>query len=242
MVPNVQTSGASNKDAYAGKAGHYAIGRPPYADAPLISAMAAMGMGPDWVVGDIGSGTGNLARHFLGKVRTIYGVEPSPDMLVEQERIFAGQSSFTSVQGTSDETGIPDASLDLIVVGQAFHWFPADTPQEFMRILNPEGWILTAWNDFGGTTEPDLDPYLHKNGRVRLREPAEHLEDWETAFAGALSASFSPGTNEPGFGEFERAQKVAFDRVASNGQLSLKYNTVVIFGRPTWGAQQDRSP
>ena len=50
----------------------------------------------------------------------------------------AGYPGFVSVDGTAETTGLQNASVDLIVAGQAFHWFdPVRTRTEFVRIARP---------------------------------------------------------------------------------------------------------
>ena len=53
---------------------------------------------------------------------------------------------------------LPDASVGLIAVGRAMHWF--DWPRahrEFQRILRPEGWVLVATNGHGDSGAPVSD-------------------------------------------------------------------------------------
>ncbi|HEX2906966.1 MAG TPA: methyltransferase domain-containing protein, partial [Phototrophicaceae bacterium] len=55
--------------------------------------------------------------------------------------------NFAPVNGTAEATGLSEASVDLIVAGQAFHWFDKDaTKPEFQRILKPGGYVALLWN------------------------------------------------------------------------------------------------
>lgn len=50
--------------------------------------------------------------------------------------------------GTAENTNLPNASVDLIVCFQSFHWFdPTPTLLEFRRILKPTGRLAVVWND-----------------------------------------------------------------------------------------------
>lgn len=55
---------------------------------------------------------------------------------------------FVSVDGTAEATGLPEASVELLVAGQAFHWFDAVRSRvEFVRILKPGGVVALIWNE-----------------------------------------------------------------------------------------------
>ena len=75
------------------------------------------------VVADVGSGTGLLARVFLGRGHRVYGVEPNAAMRAAAGEDLRGFPAFVSVAGTAEQTTLPDAGVDLVVAGQAFHWF-----------------------------------------------------------------------------------------------------------------------
>src|SRR5689334_20923777 len=64
---------------------------------------------------DLGAGTGKLTRVVLDLGLEAVAVEPDDAMraLIPAE----------SHAGTAEEIPLPDASVDAIVVGQAFHWF-----------------------------------------------------------------------------------------------------------------------
>ena len=90
---------------------------------------------------DIGAGTGKLSKTLADLGCNVICVEPNEklcDFLREQ---FKGDSRFTVVQGTSDNTNITTGqNADLIVMGDSAHWMdPATSAVEFKRILKPEG-------------------------------------------------------------------------------------------------------
>ncbi len=39
------------------------------------------------------------------------------------EKVFKDEPLFRSVEGSAESTTLPDASVDIITAGQAFHWF-----------------------------------------------------------------------------------------------------------------------
>jgi ubiquinone/menaquinone biosynthesis C-methylase UbiE len=119
------------------------------------------------VVADIGAGTGMLAEVFLEAGHCVLAVEPNAEML-EACRVLTAQHhpALEVVEGSAEATTLPDASVDLIAVGRAMHWF--DWPRahrEFTRILRPAGWILNASNghrDSGAPVSNRLSEILRK--------------------------------------------------------------------------------
>ncbi len=105
--------------------------RPGYPDA----VVSTLGVEPWMVVADIGSGTGISTEPFLRRGNTVYAVEPNADMRAKAEELLGGYAGFVSVGGKAEATGLADGSVDLIVAGQAFHWFdPVGTRAEWVRI------------------------------------------------------------------------------------------------------------
>lgn len=100
------------------------------------------------VIADIGSGTGISAELFLKEGNTVLGVEPNKEMREAAERLLKGYSNFKSINGTAESTTLENKSVDLIVAGQAFHWFDKEKSKaEFKRILKPNGVVVLMWND-----------------------------------------------------------------------------------------------
>jgi SAM-dependent methyltransferase len=88
---------------------------------------------------DLGAGTGKLTRVVLELGLEAVAVEPDDAMraLIPAE----------SHAGTAENIPLPDASVDAIVVGQAFHWFDATRAlPEMVRVLRPGGTIGMFWN------------------------------------------------------------------------------------------------
>ena len=90
----------------------------------------------------IGAGTGMLSRHFIGRVKTVYLIEPNADMRQFAEETLQASTTHRILDGFAEAAPLPDNSIDLIVVGRAIHWFePLKAKKEFLRITKPNGWL-----------------------------------------------------------------------------------------------------
>ncbi|WP_083941781.1 class I SAM-dependent methyltransferase [Sanguibacter suarezii] len=120
---------------------------PPEAVAWLLPADA----GPTTHVLDLAAGTGKLTRSLLERGLQVTAVEPSPAMRAELERTLP---RATAVAGTAESIPLPDASVDAVVVGQAWHWFSPDpAAAEIARVLRPGGRLGVVWNVRDNTTD-----------------------------------------------------------------------------------------
>src|SRR5262245_61186928 len=97
--------------------------------------------GSPQVIADIGSGTGQLARLFAERSGRIYAVEPDPAMRQIASTALADKATVQVVAGSGEHTNLAERSIDLIVVGNAFHRFKPEACAELRRILKPTGWM-----------------------------------------------------------------------------------------------------
>lgn len=190
----------------------YVATRPGYPPAVLELLRAEAGLTPQSVVADVGSGTGLSAEMFLKNGNTVYGVEPNAEMRAAGGQHLAGYRNFRSVAGTAEATGLPDASIDLIVAGQAFHWFdPKRAKAEFGRILRPGGSVALLWN----TRRTDSSPFLRGYEALLQRFGTDYREVVHTNVDQTrLVAFFSPG----GFRAFQLDNEQRFDRDGLRGR------------------------
>src|SRR5262245_58640297 len=121
--------------------------RPRYPQQLVDLFSAECGFSPAHLVADIGSGTGLLAELLLQNGNRVYGVEPNQDMRQAAEQMLRAYPLFTSVARAAEATALADRCVDIITVGQAFHWFDLEpTRREFLRIVVPEGWVVIVCN------------------------------------------------------------------------------------------------
>jgi SAM-dependent methyltransferase len=241
---------------YAGKAERYARFRWDYAPAAIAQIVALAGLRPGDAVADIGAGPGTLSRWLLTHKLHVWAVEPEAEMRSAAEALLGGHAHFYSRAVEAEATWLPAASLRLITVGRALHWFaPAPARREFSRILQPDGWLAvlavrcsdpaveaavkglaTECNGFDLSRHKksrpavDLDFYLRPEGRVVLRVPAVQRERWPQ-FIGRLSTlSGAPGPGTLGFALLEQAARSVFERFAVDDILTIPVETQVRMG------------
>ncbi len=186
------TAAADPAARFSGRVEDYARCRPGYPSGVADLLARAVGLAPEWVVADVGSGTGKLAEVFLARGNTVYGVEPNPEMRREAERVFAGEARFLSVDGRAEAAGLPDRSVDIVVAGQAFHWFdPGKARVEFRRILRGRPRCALVWNRrLTGATglAAAYEAFLGEYSRDYLE-----IEARQVASEAALAGFFSGG-------------------------------------------------
>lgn len=103
------------------------------------------------VVIDVGGGSGVIAKYFLGHAREVHIVDPSPRMLARCCR----HASLHCHAGVAEQLPFADASVDKVVLADAFHHFPDQDAAvgEIQRVLRTGGIAVIAEFDprtFGG--------------------------------------------------------------------------------------------
>ncbi len=136
---------------------------------------------------DLGSGTGiltaQLLEHFKDKGIKVLGLEPNEAMRKAAEEALATQmrdGHFVSMNKTSENTGLQDRSVDLVIAGQAFHWFDVEkTRQECLRILKPEGGVALLYNDRRGKVSKELERIVPSNNQKRSIDPSPFMAEYD---------------------------------------------------------------
>lgn len=125
---------------------------------------------------DLAAGTGKLTRQLVGLGADVLAVEPLAEMRTELARVVPG---VTPVKGTAEAIPLPDASVDSVTVGQAFHWFDAPVAVgEIHRVLRPGGGVGLLWNaladdEVGRAAEAALSQLVERDSSA---------EAWSAAF------------------------------------------------------------
>ncbi len=105
-----------------------------------------VGLNKNSIIADIGSGTGKLSKQLLINGSHVYCVEPNYDMRRVAKEDLSNFSNFISINGTAENTTLPNSSVDFMTVGTAFHWFDMGKfKKECQRILRPNGKVILVW-------------------------------------------------------------------------------------------------
>jgi SAM-dependent methyltransferase len=167
---------------FSNRVENYVKYRPGYPKEILQLFRDEMGLRPDSVVADIGSGTGISTKLFLENGNKVFGVEPNAPMRSAAEEFLKGFPGFTSIDGTATNTGLPDGSADIVTAFQAFHWFDiAAARAEFERILRPAGpggpgicggYAALIWNE----RQTDTNEFLWEYEKFLLNFATDYLK------------------------------------------------------------------
>lgn len=101
---------------------------------------------PEFVVADIGAGTGKLTEDLAALGAHGVAVEPN-DAMREKGMTNPLLKNFQWKSGSAEMTGLGDNSVDWVLMGSSFHW--TNVPQalsEFRRVLKPGGHFTAIWN------------------------------------------------------------------------------------------------
>lgn len=118
----------------------YGQGRPNY---PAAAVAWMLGKDPLTVL-DLGAGTGKLAVQVAALGHRVVAVDPDAAMLAVLNEALPDADSRV---GVAEQIPLPDASVDAVVVGQAWHWVDVSiASREVARVLRPGGALGLVWN------------------------------------------------------------------------------------------------
>jgi ubiquinone/menaquinone biosynthesis C-methylase UbiE len=133
---------ATRASSFAGVAAEYERGRPGY---PREAIEWLLGSEPREVL-DVGAGTGKLTAALLAAGHRVTAVEPLAQM---RAILTASLPHAQTLAGSAERLPLPDASVDAVVVGAAFHWFDQGAAlAEAVRVLRPPGVLGLLGNGF----------------------------------------------------------------------------------------------
>ena len=244
---------------FSDRVGNYVRYRPGYPDEQLNYLIKKCGLDNQSSIADIGSGTGIFTKYLLDKNLSVTAVEPNDEMRNAADKLLSKYSTYSSIKGTAETTGLNTASFELLTVAQAFHWF--DWPKainEFKRVLKPRGQLALIWN-----RRNLLDPFQQAYEKM-LREFAPeynlvnhmNIEDeklsalFDTnsyqhktfqysqifscdAFLGRMqSSSYSPAQGTDELAALNQAAIQLFETFAIEDSLSFEYSSHLYLGQP----------
>jgi ubiquinone/menaquinone biosynthesis C-methylase UbiE len=233
--------------------------RPGYPAELIAILQTKTGLNPQSIVADVGSGTGISTAVLLPYAGQVLAVEPNESMRRAAETLLAAKPNFRSVNAAAESTTLADASVDMITVGQAFHWFePTKTRREFARILKPGGWVALIWNERLTDTTPFLQAYENllktkstdydqvNHTRIDTKLIAEFFApvnfelfefpnaqhfDLAGLIGRALSSSYVPNAGQPVHEVFMQGLSEIFGQHARNDRVTFEYITRLYLGQ-----------
>jgi SAM-dependent methyltransferase len=165
---------AARATSFGAWADDYHRWRPTYSDAAV-----------DWLlppgatrVAEIGAGTGKMTDRLVERGLDLDVVEPDGRMLALVAERHPGVRTH---EAGAAHLPLEDASVDAVVVADAWHWFPKEEAiAEVTRVLRPGGWLGVVWNVPAPTEDWQwralrLDPALHVAGDGD-HDPLERLD------------------------------------------------------------------
>jgi len=243
---------------FTNRVDNYVKYRPSYPAAIIPLLESECGLTSENVIADIGSGTGFMTELFLKHGNEVLGIEPNTEMRAAGERLLAKYRSFVSVNATAEATTLADNSIDLIVAGQAFHWFDRVAAKvEFKRILKPDGWVVLVWNGFRVETSAvvrgyhellvqygtdyqevsrevetcDIETFFSPGRYQTAHFPFKQIFDFEGLKGRLLSASYAPQPIDPRYEQMIEDLRHIFESNQKNGKVDFDYETVVYYGQ-----------
>lgn len=116
---------------FCGRADAYGTHRPGYPPQVFEDLFDGLGDPRGLVVADVGAGTGISTSLLAARVSQVFAVEPNADMRAQA----VSEQNVTWFDGTGENTGLDEKSVDVAAAFQAYHWFDRRAAfDEFARI------------------------------------------------------------------------------------------------------------
>jgi SAM-dependent methyltransferase len=129
------------------RSGDYAVDRPGFPDSfydriermkPIRGARAL----------DLGTGPGQVALALAARGATVVGLDISENQIAAARELARGRGLAAACRfdvARAEETGLPDASVELVTAGTCWHWFDHGRAlAEVARVLVPGGLLVIA--------------------------------------------------------------------------------------------------
>ena len=150
---------------------------------------------PDWVVADLGAGTGALAARLAPFAGRVIGVDRSEEMLEAASARLRDTGNVELRRGELESLPLEDATVDVAFLALVLHYVvePAAVLAEARRVLKPGGRVVVL-----DMRPHDRDlPYAEEMGHVWAGFEPERVTGWLEA-AGFSQSSVVPLPPDPG--------------------------------------------
>lgn len=153
---------------------------------------------PDWVIGDLGCGSGHLAGLLAPFVGRVIGVDASESMLEQARGRLADVPSAELRVGELESIPIDSGELDAAVLSLVLHHAPEPRRvlAEAIRVLKPDGRLLIV-----DLLPHDRVEYRERMGHVWLGFSEKQITEWLSgegfSRARVLALPSDPGAKAP---------------------------------------------
>lgn len=239
---------------FSNRVENYVKYRPNYPKEIITYLENKFGLNHSMIIADIGSGTGISGKLFLDNGYTITGVEPNKEMRKKSEELLAMYPDFKTVSGTAENTSLESNSIDVILAGQAFHWFDRNNCKiEFKRILKPKGLVVLIWNerltdsdfekeydllikkyaidyitiDHRNITNQNIQDFFSPHSVELKVFPNQQIFDFDGLKGRLLSSSYMPVEGQRGFDDMIIDLKSLFNKFSQTQKIRIDYDTKV---------------
>lgn len=152
------------KDHFSDKSADYSTYRPHY-PANLFAYLASITPGNS-LAWDCATGSGQAALSLIEHFDHVIATDASENQI----RNATVKSGVTFRTEPAEQTTIDSATVDLITVAQALHWFDLiQFTREVTRVLKPKG-VLAIWTYGLFTVSPQIDQLIHQLYQVTLEQ------------------------------------------------------------------------
>ncbi len=226
--------------------------RPRYPRPAIALLEQRFGLGPGRTVADIGAGTGLLTEGLIETGAAVIAVEPNEAMRRRCAQKLGERAQVCA--GSAEATGLSAGSVDLVVAGQAFHWFDVEAARaEFSRILKPGGQVVLLWNERlhhhplmkayaellrtwererdKSTVRDKLAPALTQFYGAYSFEDFPHAQglDRDGLIGRVFSSSYMPAPGDADYAGAKEAVEALFEAHAYYGRVHIDYVCRVYF-------------
>ena len=105
----------NSKGRFTSRVSDYVKYRPTYPSEILQLLKNNFNLLPSHKIADVGSGTGISTEIFLKNGNPVFAVEPNEQMRHQAEELMGKYPAFKSVNGSSEQTGLENDSVESIV-------------------------------------------------------------------------------------------------------------------------------
>jgi SAM-dependent methyltransferase len=244
---------------FSSRVADYAVSRPDYPTALFAKLQEQGVIAKDYTVADIGAGTGLFTQGLLEHGCNVFAIEPNAEMLAAANQAFQSFAGYQGILGRAEAIPLAAASVELISVAQAFHWFEIEAMRsESLRVLKPSGSVALIWNDrvLQDPVNEALDQVCDEYGGAQLQAlkiheersnvnvffggaqtqswlwPHEQLLNEEGLLSLVFSRSYIPSRGTTVGSEIKKKIQSVFSQFSVGGQVTVKYETLLILGRP----------